>query len=537
MNKETSGAISRTSFLKMTPVFLFTAALVQMTVSSAYAESFKILGARPLGMGGAFVAVAEDSLAQYWNPAGIAKQKKFDLEIPVNVKIEFTGGILQDVNTISDLADNYSKVQESQNDGLSMNVDEMASLFATVDTMGKLNQPGKGVLLEVQGGLGLRIMRLALSVNNFTSAGGVPFVDTTNVGLGGATGVSGVSFTGTNTSAPSDSALVTARNNARDAIDTVGFSNIQNLIGASNLTAAGITNSEQLANVLVNEAQKEGVSTTNISEASLEMKNSAESARTIITNAASGNPYSENTTNITLRGISMTEIAIGYGHRFFHDDLFWGANLKAIVGTVGFFKQEILKGSVGGGDVLDDFNTNTKQTIQPGIDLGLMLDKRTKWRTKVGIVARNVNSPKFDQPVSGEAAGEPKFKVEPQVRAGIALYPFKRTFWVITSDLDITNNKTPVPGFSSRMWGLGTEINLVNSNLFNLALRAGLMKNLAEKSSKPTWTGGIELKLLHFFVSLAGAISSQREEIKGLSSESQEVPQNAQVGIAFGLDW
>ena len=46
------------------------------------AETFKILGSRPMGMGGAFVAVADDALAQYWNPANLATQRKFDIEIP-----------------------------------------------------------------------------------------------------------------------------------------------------------------------------------------------------------------------------------------------------------------------------------------------------------------------------------------------------------------------------------------------------------------------------------------------------------------------
>ena len=136
-----------------------------------------------------------------------------------------------------------------------------------------------------------------------------------------------------------------------------------------------------------------------------------------------------------------------------------------------------------------------------------------------------------------EGDGEGKYKVEPQVRAGIAVYPFKRTFWVIASDMDLTNNKTPVPGLQSRMWSLGTELNLVNSNLFNLGLRAGLMKNLAESGSKPAYTTGLEFKFLHFFIDIAGAVSSQTEEIKSGSTGSRKVPENAHVAVSVGLDW
>ncbi len=36
------------------------------------AQSFETVGVRALGMGGAFVAVADDATANYWNPAGLA---------------------------------------------------------------------------------------------------------------------------------------------------------------------------------------------------------------------------------------------------------------------------------------------------------------------------------------------------------------------------------------------------------------------------------------------------------------------------------
>lgn len=39
---------------------------------SAAAQSFETVGTRALGMGGAFVAVADDATGTYWNPAGLA---------------------------------------------------------------------------------------------------------------------------------------------------------------------------------------------------------------------------------------------------------------------------------------------------------------------------------------------------------------------------------------------------------------------------------------------------------------------------------
>lgn len=48
---------------------------------SAVAQTFGGVGTRAEGMGGAFVAVADDASAVYWNPAGIAKGATFDLQV------------------------------------------------------------------------------------------------------------------------------------------------------------------------------------------------------------------------------------------------------------------------------------------------------------------------------------------------------------------------------------------------------------------------------------------------------------------------
>jgi hypothetical protein len=49
--------------------------------SRASAQIFEAVGGRALGMGGAFVAVADDSTATWWNPAGHAAGPFFDLAL------------------------------------------------------------------------------------------------------------------------------------------------------------------------------------------------------------------------------------------------------------------------------------------------------------------------------------------------------------------------------------------------------------------------------------------------------------------------
>ena len=55
------------------------------------------VGARAMGMGGAFLAVADDFTALYWNPAGLAQIKKFELfggfaHSEMDAETQFTGG-------------------------------------------------------------------------------------------------------------------------------------------------------------------------------------------------------------------------------------------------------------------------------------------------------------------------------------------------------------------------------------------------------------------------------------------------------------
>jgi hypothetical protein len=55
------------------PVRMFLMAMIMAwTAAPAGAQTFEVLGTRAAGMGGAFVAVADDATAVYWNPAGLA---------------------------------------------------------------------------------------------------------------------------------------------------------------------------------------------------------------------------------------------------------------------------------------------------------------------------------------------------------------------------------------------------------------------------------------------------------------------------------
>ena len=59
-----------------------TAAVFLLASSTAVAgQSFEAVGTRAAGMGGAFVAIADDASAAYWNPAGFASGNVFTLVV------------------------------------------------------------------------------------------------------------------------------------------------------------------------------------------------------------------------------------------------------------------------------------------------------------------------------------------------------------------------------------------------------------------------------------------------------------------------
>ena len=57
----------RRSFCRAVLALIF----AQGATSPVSAQSFEVLGTRAAGMGGAFVGVADDATAVYWNPAGL----------------------------------------------------------------------------------------------------------------------------------------------------------------------------------------------------------------------------------------------------------------------------------------------------------------------------------------------------------------------------------------------------------------------------------------------------------------------------------
>lgn len=80
--------------LLLLPAFVLPAAAVQKKVAAAAAEFLRVgAGARAMGMGDAFTAVAEGPEAAYWNPAGLAHSRSLEFGY---TRSELAGGLHHD---------------------------------------------------------------------------------------------------------------------------------------------------------------------------------------------------------------------------------------------------------------------------------------------------------------------------------------------------------------------------------------------------------------------------------------------------------
>jgi hypothetical protein len=103
----------------------------------AAAVEFVIVGSRQMGMGGAGVATTTDSLATYWNPAGMAISKKFDM------RVQGTGQII-------DRGDVFDTLKDINN--LNLNDTSAANQARLQQLVDRINRPGTNLTAAASGG-------------------------------------------------------------------------------------------------------------------------------------------------------------------------------------------------------------------------------------------------------------------------------------------------------------------------------------------------------------------------------------------------
>ncbi|MEK7235817.1 MAG: conjugal transfer protein TraF [Nitrospirota bacterium] len=169
---------------------LRTAAILILSVlpAQALAVEFVTVGPRAMGMGGAGVAVTTDSLATYWNPAGLAMTQTVDIRILGGAQVIDRLGIADAVHDLEKFNPNDPNTA--------------ANLAKAQDIANRINRPGATVSLNGSAGLYIKghlgEHAFGLNVSDVATGGG--FVSTpitatqngSNVSLAGAMALRGL---------------------------------------------------------------------------------------------------------------------------------------------------------------------------------------------------------------------------------------------------------------------------------------------------------------------------------------------------------
>lgn len=189
-----------------------------------------------------------------------------------------------------------------------------------------------------------------------------------------------------------------------------------------------------------------------------------------------------------LRGLEARQAAFSYAYAFADKTFAIGVTAKAIQGAAYAGSATV----TGGQDVtLTDNLGKAKISTAFAVDVGAIY-RPASW-LRLGVVAKDITQPEFDAPDGT------KFKMLPQVRGGVAVNPYSSL--TLTADMDITSNKTFVPGIKSQILAVGAEQTILNEFL---SLRVGAFKNVQDAAATITPTAGIGLRIFALRVDVGG---------------------------------
>ncbi len=191
---------------------------------------------------------------------------------------------------------------------------------------------------------------------------------------------------------------------------------------------------------------------------------------------------------LALQGLEARQATFSYAYAFLDRTFSIGVTGKLIQGAAYNGTASVTNGEV---DVADSLG-KAKLSTAFGIDVGAVY-RPSSW-LRLGIVAKDINAPSFDTKTAGQ-----QFKLEPQVRGGLAVNPWESL--TVTADMDVTSNRTLTPGIKSQVLSVGAE-QTVFSEMF--AFRVGAFKNTADANSFITPTAGIGIRLFALRVDVGG---------------------------------
>ncbi len=225
-------------------------------------------------------------------------------------------------------------------------------------------------------------------------------------------------------------------------------------------------------------------------------------------------------TYLALKGLSVGEVPFSYGHAF--------ETAAGTVGVGGSFKYMYgitydtrVSIDTNSGDLSDSFENRDRTSSAFGVDVGAYFEPKKVENLRLGIVAKNINSPEFD------TVTDRTYKLDPMARAGVYYAGFDH--WLdIALDIDLTSNKTFLDGADSQYIGGG--VNIHPTQFFTL--RLGAMQNVADDTFGTVLTGGLGLGFKQLQIDLSAMMSTEKGYYDG-----EEIPRYARVNLALVSRW
>ena len=224
------------------------------------------------------------------------------------------------------------------------------------------------------------------------------------------------------------------------------------------------------------------------------------------------------TTHVDVKGLALLEVPVSYAKAFGlkQGELSVGGSLKFMRGST-FIKRTDIDSEDNADEKLDDYK---KDSSNVGLDLGLLFKPSKVKNLSVGLVARNINSPKFDTIDGGS------LKADMQLRTGL-LYDYSEKV-ELAMDLDLTSNETFIPKYDSQQLGMGVNYKPASW----VSLRAGLMQNLANSNEGLIYSAGFGIGVQALSLDVAAQMAS-----KSGSYDGEDIPKFAKVNVALVSRW
>jgi hypothetical protein len=478
-----------------------------------------------VGIGGAGVARNNGALTSYWNPAGAAFSKStLAVNAGAGFGIRASDGLTENIDLLSTIDFDNVKDFNTTLTGPE-GVKQVGDVVKTLSILNDINTRQGNIAINVIAPVSFSIKNISFGIYGGMEGYVMPVADFINISPN--TLASGTPLT--------VAQLATAVGTGNTASGYFSAAQLATL--TSEIAAAdGSVNATELANAIDSQLKDSSIDpATALSTMTQTLPKLTD------TNA---NTLNKNTTSVMTKAFQYIEIPLSYGHPFDigkKGKLGLGITGKVIKGTV--YQNEVLlvngQDNVDAKDIINDITENKKSSSAIGIDIGALY-KYENW-LNIGLVAKNINSPKFEAPdyftpkyntstdkieLSERVAGS-AVELKPQIRTGVAIEPVG--WMTLAADLDLSENDTVAPGsvvgssIKSRNFGGGFEVKPASW----LKVRGGAYKNLAQ-SNGSVLTAGFKL----FLLDVDGAMATNTFTIDG-NELPREVKVNASMSFSF----